>query len=68
MSEFLSNLELTQLTGYQQTNSRAAWLKHHGIPYQRNGRGLIVSRVHARAWLEGKQAASFGGINLAAVA
>lgn len=68
MTEFLTSTELTQLTGYQQANSRAKWLKQHGIPYQRNARGLIVSRIHARQWLEGKQQTPFGGINLAAIA
>ncbi len=53
-SEFLSKEELKQLTGYARGKQQAARLHAEGIPHQVRGSRVIVSRVHAREWLEGK--------------
>lgn len=68
-SEFLSSKELTDLTGYRQTSGRTNWLARQGIPHRCNGRGVVVSRVHMRQWLEGKSlnANTTGGVNFSAI-
>lgn len=68
MDEFLSDKEITQFTGFTQRDRRAEWLKQNGVPHKLNGKGcLIVSRVHAREALEGKQNV-YGGLNMEAIA
>ena len=52
--EFLNAAELHQLTGYARCKQQAAWLHAEGIPHQVRGSRVIVSRAHARGWLEGK--------------
>lgn len=52
--EFLSPAELHRLTASARAKAQAAWLADHGIPYLLDGNRVIVSRVHVRAWLEGK--------------
>jgi hypothetical protein len=60
--EFLDKPELHQLTGFARVNAQAAWLKAEGIPFKSNGRGLVVLRTHARAWVEGKPLAVSSGV------
>lgn len=52
--EFLDAAELHQLTGYARPKAQAAWLHARGIPHRVDGRRVIVCRVHARAWVEGR--------------
>ncbi len=66
--EFLAPDELGDLTGAKPVDTRENWLKEHGIPYRRDGRRLIVSRFHARAWLEGRAVVASSGPNWSAVA
>lgn len=53
-SEFLDSGELHQLTGYARPKQQANWLAAEKIPHQVRGARIIVCRVHARAWVEGK--------------
>jgi hypothetical protein len=62
-SEFLDASELHQLTGAARANAQEAWLKTEGIPYQRRDNRVIVCRVHARAWVEGRPVVSSSGPN-----
>lgn len=64
--EFLEPPELHGLTGYARSNQQAAWLKEQGIPHRIDGRRVIVSREHVRAWLEGRNIVS-SGLNLGMV-
>lgn len=52
--EFLDATELHQLTGYARCKQQASWLAAEGVPHQVRGSRVIVCRVHARAWVEGK--------------
>lgn len=65
--EFLSTGELHGLTGYARPGQQAQWLKEQGIPHRVDGRRVIVSRVHSRAWLEGRHTVTSAGINFGAV-
>lgn len=67
MSEFLSPQELHDLTGFARAAELVDWLKDHHIPHQRDGKRVIVSRVHARAWLEGREAVASNAPNLSAL-
>lgn len=67
MSEFLTSQELHGLTGFARAAEQDAWLKDHAIPHQRDGKRVIVSRVHARAWLEGREAVASNAPNIAAI-
>lgn len=66
-SEFLTPAELHQLTGYARPTSQAVWLVEHRVPHRVDGRRLIASRMHIRAWLEGRGAAISKGPNWSAV-
>lgn len=63
MTEFLSNEELHQLTGYARPTAQASWLKEKSIAHKTDGRRVIVSRVHVQAWLEGRNVV-FGGLRM----
>ena len=66
--EFLDKPELHQLTGYARAKAQVAWLRAEGIPFKENGRGIVVLRIHARAWVEGKPlAVSSGDFNWSSV-
>lgn len=65
-SEYLPPVELHTLTGYARTSAQASWLKERGIPHRVDGRRVIVSREHVRAWLEGRNIVS-SGLKLEAV-
>lgn len=66
--EFLDAAELHQLTGYARTKAQATWLRAEGIPFKSNGKGLVVCRIHSRAWVEGKPLpVSSGDFNWASV-
>jgi len=66
--EYLDSIELHLLTGYTRGTTQVSWLRDQGIPNRQDGRRVIVSRIHVRAWLEGRNVvASNGGINWAAV-
>ena len=65
--EFLDSVELHLLTGYTRGAAQASWLTEKPIPYRLDGRRLIVSRVHVRAWLEGRYIVSSPGLNLSAI-
>lgn len=54
MSELYDDDELRRLTGYARAAEQATWLRERDIPHRRDGRRVIVSRVHVRAWLEGR--------------
>jgi hypothetical protein len=67
IGEYLSAAELHTLTGYAWSRQHAAWLKLRGIAHRTDGRRVIVSREHVRAWLEGRVAVTSSGVNWAAV-
>lgn len=67
MSEFLSPPELHSLTGFVRSAAQGEWLKAHGIPHKLDGRRVIVSRNHVRAWLEGRQVVTSSGPNWSAL-
>lgn len=67
MSEYLSPGELHDLTGYARHAQQAAWLLERGIPHRQDGKRVILSRVHARDWLEGRTVARSNGLNLASI-
>jgi phage anti-repressor protein len=53
-SEFLDARELHQLTGYARRKQQGEWLRAREIPFQDNGRSLVVRRVNASAWADGQ--------------
>lgn len=67
MSEFLNSTELHNLTGYARGSAQADWLKEHGLPHRQDGKRVIVSREHVRAWLEGRAVVVSTGPNWAAI-
>lgn len=67
MNEYLPPPELHDLTGYARAGAQAAWLKEKGIAHRLDGRRVIVSRVHVRAWLEGRPVVQSLGLNRAAI-
>lgn len=66
-TEFLKGAELHDLTGFARAAEQEGWLRDHGMPHQRDGRRVIVSRYHARAWLEGRAVTASNEPNLAAL-
>ena len=66
-TEFLSAVETHGLTGFARAAEQETWLKAHGIPHQRDGKRVIVSRFHARAWLEGRPLVASNAPNLEAL-
>lgn len=66
-SEYLSPGELHDFTGYARPGQQGTWLAEHGIPHRLDGKRVILSRIHARNWLEGRTVASSNGLNLAAI-
>lgn len=66
-TEFLKAAELHDLTGFARAAEQDDWLKERGIPHQRDGRRVIVSRFHARAWLEGRPVVASNAPNLNAL-
>jgi hypothetical protein len=67
VTEFLNSGELHALTGFARAAEQDAWLKEHGIPHKRDGRRVIVSRFHARAWLEGRPVVASNAPNISAL-
>lgn len=65
--ELYSAEELHRLTASARATPQAEWLKEHGIPHQLDGKRVIVSRIHVRAWLEGRTVLSSIGPNWAAL-
>jgi hypothetical protein len=68
LSEFLGRHELRQLSGCAWSSTQAAWLRSKGIPFQQDGKRLIVCRVHVRAWADGTLAVSSNGPDWSKVA
>lgn len=66
-NEYLSNQELSRLTGTSENSSKSRWLKGNSIPFKEDGRRLIVSRLHVKQWLEGKITLTHSGMNLSAI-
>jgi hypothetical protein len=64
MSEFLSSQELRELTDCAQREAQKAVLAREGVPFKEVGRRIVVSRLHARLWLEGKPVRSGSGLRL----
>ena len=67
MSEYLSPVELHDFTGYARHGQQGVWLVEHGVPHRLDGKRVILSRIHAREWLEGRTVARSNGLNLAAI-
>lgn len=65
--EFLDPDELQRLTDYSRAAEQSAWLKERGIPHRREGSRVIVSRVHVRQWLEGRELVVGDGPNWGAL-
>jgi Domain of unknown function (DUF4224) len=66
MTEYLTQQELYQLTGFAHAPKQVAWLKEHRVPHLPDGRRIIVSRVHVQSLLEGRTVVS-SGLNMAAI-
>lgn len=66
-SEFLSKVELRDLTDCARAGQQAEWLKAKGIPFHQDGRRIIASRFHVRQWLEGVTVVRSSGLNLAGI-
>lgn len=67
-SEFLDRGEVHELTGYARAKAQAAWLQAERIPHRVVGSRVIVCRVHARAWVEGRATPlATGNLNWSAV-
>lgn len=66
-NEFLQSAELRELTGFSRAAEQESWLRDHGLPHKRDGKRIIVSRFHARAWLEGRAIVASNEPNLAAL-
>lgn len=61
--EFLTPAELNALTGYARAAEQEAWLKQHEMPYLRDGKRVVVSRVHVRERLAGRSVLTSSGPN-----
>ncbi len=66
-TEFLKPSELHDLTGFARAAEQDQWLSEHHIPHRRDGKRNIVSRFHARAWLEGRAVVASNAPNLEAL-
>lgn len=53
-SELLSPVEVRQLTGKATREGQCTKLAEFGLPFRRDGKRVLVSRIHMRDWLEGK--------------
>ncbi len=65
--EFLSAVEVRQLTATANPDQQERVLCQDGIPYRRRGRRILVSRFHTREWLAGRPVAPSRGIDLSLV-
>jgi Domain of unknown function (DUF4224) len=65
--ELYDPTETTRLTGAARAATQAAWLKQNGIPHRVDGKRVIVSREHVRAWLEGRTVQQSTGPNWGAL-
>lgn len=66
-TEFLTAAELHALTGWKQAGKQDEWLRGEGLPHRLTSGRVIVSRVHVRAWLEGRPVVASNAPNLAAL-
>lgn len=67
MTELYDDDELVRLTACKRAADQAAWLAERGIPHRKEGRRVLVSRVHVREWLEGRNIVVSEGPNWAAL-
>jgi Domain of unknown function (DUF4224) len=65
--EYLDAPELHRLTSAARAPTQAAWLKQKAIPHRVDGKRVIVSREHVRAWLEGRTVQQSTGPNWGAL-
>lgn len=65
--ELMSADEVREATGKARSTQQSEWLAERGVPHRLEGRRIILSRAHFRAWLEGKVVPRTGGINWGAV-
>lgn len=65
--EYLDAAELHRLTGFARGPAQAGWLKDQGIPHKIDGKRVIVSREHVKAWLEGRTVVTSTGPNWGAL-
>ncbi len=65
--EFLSPAELHRLTDCARGPAQDQWLTEHGLPHKLDGKRVIVSRLHVRAWLEGRTVVASNGPNWSAM-
>jgi hypothetical protein len=66
-SEFLDKAELRELTGKARAKAQAQWLEEQGVAHRLVDRRVIVSRHHARKWLEGHTVVTSSGPDWSAV-
>ena len=59
--------EIKRLTAAAKSPGQSAWLKEQGIPHRVDGKRVIVSREHVRAWLEGRTVQQSTGPNWGAL-
>jgi hypothetical protein len=62
-SEFLSDAEKRDLTGFSRGAEQSRWLDTQGVPHRLVGRRVIVSRVHVRKRLLGELVPASEGPN-----
>lgn len=65
--ELMSPAEVREATGKARASQQAEWLAERGVPHRVDGRRVILSRAHFRAWLEGRIIPKTSGINWGAV-
>jgi hypothetical protein len=65
--ELYNEDELRCLTDYSRAAEQSNWLKERGIPHRREGSRVIVSRIHVRQWLEGRELVVGEGVNWGAL-
>jgi len=65
--EFLTPAELRALTECAYVEPQCAKLEEIGVPYKRKSKGILVSRIHVRAWLLGEVLCMSAGVDLSKV-
>ena len=65
--ELMSRAEVREATGKARAADQSEWLSERGVPHRVDGRRVILSRAHFRAWLEGRIIPKTSGINWGAV-
>ena len=65
--ELMSRHEVREATGKARAADQSEWLTERGVPHRVDGRRVILSCAHFRAWPEGRITPKTSGINWGAV-